>query len=393
MKLLILIATKRNKQLFDMAYQYALGKGYEVFAVNTYKENKDDLSGDRSNPEIFSDPRPFIAIAQILNVDAVVCLSSEKTLERDALIKKELENTGVIVIAQSLETIETLLYKEQAKRYFQNNKIPTSPGGIVKAQHELKELVDLLGFPLVTKRSRGAGGMGNNILENYDDLNIFINGRKYFGEEILVEKFINGIELAIEIVGHNGHYICTPLIYQGKTKITGGHPIKNLSYVPYGEAGVRESVENIALKIANELNLCGCAELEIIWEPYSNSIHVLEVNLRTGGNTLLGMAYTNINIPAMLIDMADNTWNNNLDVVTTDKLSVQLDLIPGLSKSVIDKVFSLPTFFKCSKQNKNGQCVKFILSGKKSDIMADIDKIKLLEVSLRLKNSSDLYRL
>ncbi|PER97703.1 hypothetical protein CN488_31195, partial [Bacillus anthracis] len=85
---------------------------------------------------------------------------------------------------------------------------------------------------------------------------------------------------------------------------------------------------------------------ELVWDPHLNSIYVLEMNPRINGSTLMGMAHTNISIPKTLIDMADNTWNNSLDVVTTDKFSLLLDLIPGLSKRIITEVSSLPTFFK-----------------------------------------------
>ncbi|HDR8072388.1 TPA: hypothetical protein QCY71_005496 [Bacillus cereus] len=124
-----------------------------------------------------------------------------------------------------------------------------------------------------------------------------------------------------------------------------------------------------------------------------NSIHVLEVNPRTSGTTLLGMAYTNISIPKTLIDMADNTWNKSLDFFTTDKISIELDLIPELSNSMIGEVYALPTFFECSRHNKDGRCVKFILSGNTSDVMVDIDKIKSQGVSSRLKDSSDVQSL
>lgn len=105
----------------------------------------------------------------------------------------------------------------------------------MKNKHELETLVDSLGFPVITKRSRFAGGKGNTLLNNYDDLCTFVNGRNDFGEKIVVEKFINGIELAMEIIGNNNHYICMPLIYQGVTSINGDHPTKRVTYAPYDE--------------------------------------------------------------------------------------------------------------------------------------------------------------
>ncbi|QWI72985.1 ATP-grasp domain-containing protein (plasmid) [Bacillus mycoides] len=395
MRILMLIAkrntkrgtTKRSTYLLhvDMAYQYAIDKGHEVFIVNAYKENENDPYCGRNNSNIFSDPNPFIAIAQTLNVDAIVCLSTERTLERDALIKKELESKGITVITNPLEAIKTLSYKENAKRFFLKNGIPTPRGGVFKNRHELEGLVNPLGFPLIIKRSGFTGGRGNTILKNYADLNVFVNGQDCFGEDIVVEKLVSGIELSMEIVGNNGSYLCMPLIYKG---ITNEHPINRLCYVPYAEEKIKEPINNIALKIAKELHLCGSAELEVVWDLHSNSVHVLEVNPRTSGTTLLGMAYTNISIPATLIDMADNTWNNSLDFVTTDKLSIELDLISNLSKSMIGEVYALPTFFECSRHNKDGQCVKFILSGNTSDVMVDIDTVKSLGVSSRLKDSS-----
>ncbi|MBW3496531.1 ATP-grasp domain-containing protein [Bacillus sp. FDAARGOS_1420] len=385
MKILILFA-RRNAYLLDITYQHALNKGHEVYVLNTYKE------GSKNNSTIFSNPNPFIAIAQELHVDAVVCLSTERTLERDALIKKNLENKGITVIANPLELIKTLAYKEEAKKFFFQNEIPTSQGGVVKNKHELEELVNRLGFPLVTKKSRAAGGKGNRILQNYNDIKLFTSERNCFDEDIVVEKFINGIELSMEIVGENGKYIFMPLIYQGTTNINGEHPTKRWSYTPYNEEEIKKSMQIIALKIARKLNLCGSAELEVVWEPHSNLIYVLEVNPRLNGNTLLGMAHTNLCVPTLFIDMADNTWSANSESIVTDKRSIVLDLRPDLSKNIINKVNSLSTFFNF-RRNKDGRCVNFILSGNTEDVILDMEIVKSLGVSSQLKDTIDFQNL
>ncbi|PEZ30939.1 hypothetical protein CN345_17605 [Bacillus thuringiensis] len=397
MRLLMLIAkrntkrgtTKRSTYILhaDLAYQHALDKGHEVFLVNAYNENENESYCGRNNSKIFSDPNPFIAVSQALNVDAVVCFSTERTLERDAFIKKELEDKGIPVIANPLEAIQTLSYKEKAKKLFLKNSIPTLQGEGFQDKHELQTLVNRLGFPLIIKRSGFTGGNGNTILKDYNDLNIFINGRECFGEEILIEKFVSGIELAMEIVGNNGHYMCMPLIYKG---LTTERPINRLCYAPYGGEIMQETIKQIALKIAKELNLCGCAELKVVYEPHSNAIYVLDVSPRTSGTTLLTMAYTNISIPKVLIDIADNTWNNSLPV-TTGKISIEIDLISGIPQSVFGEIYALPTFFECSRHNKDGQCVKFILNGNTSSVIADMEKVKSLKVSTRLKDSSDFH--
>ncbi|WP_267866879.1 ATP-grasp domain-containing protein [Bacillus cereus] len=147
--------------------------------------------------------------------------------------------------------MKTLAYKEEAKKFFFQNEIPTSQGEVVKNKHELEELVNRLGFPLVTKKSRAAGGKGNRILQNDNDIKSFTSERNCFDEDIVVEKFINGIELSMEIVGENGKYIFMPLIYQGITNINGEHPTKRWSCAPYNEEEIKKSMQIIALKIAH----------------------------------------------------------------------------------------------------------------------------------------------
>ncbi|MDZ3952326.1 ATP-grasp domain-containing protein [Bacillus thuringiensis] len=400
MRILILVAkrnTKRGTKVrstyllhVDMANQYAIDKGHEVFTVNAYKENENDPYCGRDNSKIFSNPTPFIAIAQTLHVDAMICLSTERTLERDAMIKKELESKGITVITNPLEVIQTLSYKENAKKFFFKNGIPTPSGGVFKNRTELEALVKQLGFPLITKRNGFTGGRGNKILKNYDDVNTFINGKHCFGEDIVVEKFVRGMELSMEIVGYNGNYLCMPLIYRG---FTDDHPINRWCYIPYNDEKIKKTIDYLALKTAKKLNLCGSAEFDVVWDSNSNSIYVLAVNPRIGGNTLLGGAYTNINISKILIDMADNTWNNNVDFIAADKLSVELDVISNLPKSILGEVYALPTFFECSRHNQNGQCVKVILSGSTDDIMVDINKIKSLGVNSILNDGMEFQNL
>ncbi|MCC2252147.1 ATP-grasp domain-containing protein [Virgibacillus sp. AGTR] len=244
MKILILIAT-RNTHLLDIAYQHAINKGHEVYTLNTYKDNKNDRYKGVSQFDSFTDPDPFVKVAETLQVDKVVCISAERTLERDALIKQKLETKSIPVVANPLEVIKNLSYKDNSKNYFQRKGVPTASGKVVTSLPDVESHVNQHGYPFIMKKSRFSGGMGNQIIKNNSELNQFLGDNPALDEGMVIEKYVSGVELSMEIVGEPGCYTFMPMVYKGATSVEGIHPLKRLRYTPFENQNVVKRVEEI----------------------------------------------------------------------------------------------------------------------------------------------------
>lgn len=83
----LIVVTSRHSFLSNMTYDYAIKKGFEVFIINGFKH--DDYL--KSTFDFFNNVDSIVNIAISLKVNAVICLSAERVILRDALLKEELE--------------------------------------------------------------------------------------------------------------------------------------------------------------------------------------------------------------------------------------------------------------------------------------------------------------
>lgn len=93
--------------------------------------------------------------------------------------------------------------KELTKHVLNANLIPTPKGLIIQSQEELKEAIDLLGFPLVIKPYNGNHGRG--VTTNINDQSKASFGfclAKKISKELIVERFIVGNDYRFLVVNY-----------------------------------------------------------------------------------------------------------------------------------------------------------------------------------------------
>ena len=195
----------------------------------------------------------------------------------------------------------TAMNKLTSKIMYKQNKIPT-PEYIVYKQQDITETnidkncdtsIEKLGLPIVVKPISGGSSIGMTVADSKETLvDAFTLAFKY-NKTILLEKFINGIELTCGVIG-NDHIEALPVV-----EIVPDDKYVFFDYEAKYKEGVTEEIcpARIDDKITAKIQQCAVMSHNALFcRGYSrtdmilngNDIYVLETN------TIPGMTHTSL---------------------------------------------------------------------------------------------------
>ncbi|HEX3013620.1 MAG TPA: ATP-grasp domain-containing protein [Methanobacterium sp.] len=236
------------------------------------------------------------------DVDAVVPLIGiDKPLFEIAKLKEDLEkNYGLPVVASPVDAVSISRDKLKTKEFFIKNQIKTP--SFSKISKDFSEIQ----LPAVLKQLEGQGGSGVKIAVTGDDLKSCINDF----EGAIVEEFVEGTEVSIEVLRWNNKTVPLVPVYKGKTTLEGIHPLDKLKTAPLNLENKRnEDIRLLAGKIADLIGSEGVIDIDIIIDK-TGITYFIEINTRPSGTRYLTAASTNISPMHELVDMATGKWNS-----------------------------------------------------------------------------------
>lgn len=246
------------------------------------------------------------------DVDGVVPLIGiDNPLLEVAAMKEKLENEhGIPVVASGVRATTVCADKFMTKQFFRDSDIDTPEFFKISRKNYDNTFKSQDKFPAVLKQPKGQGGSGVNIINSKEGLD------KYFleYETAFAEKFVEGTEISIEVLKWNNKIVPLVPVYKGKTTLEGVHPLKKIKKAPLEIEGIDNSrniteIKKLAVKIAENMDLEGTADIDIIYDPETGKNYVIEVNARPSGTRYVTWAASDVNVMQELVDMAANTWN------------------------------------------------------------------------------------
>lgn len=246
------------------------------------------------------------------DVDGVIPLIGiDGPLFEVALLKEELERDyGLPVVASPPEAVTISGDKIKTKEFLVNHNIKTPEYNLIssKRDYDTGKFTDT--YPLVLKQAQGQGGKDIKIALSAEDVENYLE--QY--DQTLAERFLDGVEVSVEILRWNDSSIPLVPVYKGKTTLEGVHPLHKLKKAPLnGEkesAGqLREKIRMIAHNIGELLGVEGTADLDLILNQKDQETYVLEINTRPSGTRYLTAASCDIHPLCELVDMATGSWN------------------------------------------------------------------------------------
>ncbi len=294
-----------GSRLYDDIDYYLKENGIESIMTES---NENAINLDLPD-QVFIVPRGMdspkqIAISQ--NVDAVVPLIGiDPPLIDVAKMKEELEDeTNIPVIAADVRAVSLTSDKIKTKKFYKEIGVATPQyQALNKDNFEDKLDID---FPVVLKQAQGQGGKDIKVAKSLDDV------REYFEEfnQTLCEKFIEGSEISIEVLGYNGEYVPLSPIYKGETTLEGTHPLNKVKTAPCLVEGLDNNlIQRTAYKIAKQLDSDGIFEMDFMFSKKEQQLYAIEVNTRSNGTRYLTTATCGVNSLCELVNMATGNFS------------------------------------------------------------------------------------
>jgi carbamoylphosphate synthase large subunit len=291
-------------RLFDDVYYYLEDKNIHSILTESNPDAPNlDLADEYHIVSRGMDEPSKIAIEH--EVDAVIPLIGiDPPLMDVAIMKEDLEkNHNIPVISSNVRSVDICADKIKTKSFFNKNHIQNPSFCVIDKESDLNDF----NFPLVLKQGEGQGGKDIKICYSLDDIKSYLVDYDY----ALCEKFIEGSEISVEVIGFNNDYIPLTPLYKGETTLEGTHPLNKIKYGPFESKNIdNDVIRNTALKIAQNLKSEGIIEIDFIFDNKENELYAIEINSRPNGTRYLTTATCDINSVLKLVDMAQDNFSS-----------------------------------------------------------------------------------
>jgi D-alanine-D-alanine ligase len=210
----------------------------------------------------------------------------------DGTVQGLLESLQIPYTGSGVTTSAVCIDKVLSKRIFNSAGIPNAPFRIIYPQdlddpvilH--KQLTSDLGLPMVIKAATQGSSIGTYIIKDENEILSAINNAFNYSREVLVEKFIDGQELTVAIIGNNVPQVL-PLIeitsanefYDYESKYTKGM-CEHIIPARIGEESQAE-ITRISKQVYTLMGCQGFARVDFMLDK-SGQPFVLEVNTIPG---------------------------------------------------------------------------------------------------------------
>lgn len=223
---------------------------------------------------------------------AFLCLHGK--YGEDGTLQGMLELIGLPYIGSGVWSSALAMDKVKSKIFYQAAGMATPPSIILSANDEVHpaEIVDHLGEHCVVKPATEGSALGVFIVEGADAIQTAIEQAHTLDHEILVEKYIDGKELTVAVIG-NDNPQALPIIeivpmndfYDYEAKYKPGAS-QHLCPAPLSEQLTRE-IQDMAVQAHKVLGCAGVSRSDFILDT-SGQHWILETN------TIPGMTSTSL---------------------------------------------------------------------------------------------------
>lgn len=165
------------------------------------------------------------------------------------------------------------------------------------------DIASKLSFPIMIKPADTGSSVGTTIAQNENELLTGLLHAFKYSDRVLLEKFIQGRELTVSVIGHKKTARALPVIeiipkvsawfdYNAKYEVGGSDEICP-AQIP---DDIRDRVQADAIKIYNAIGAKDLARADFIWSETDDKLYFLEIN------TIPGMTATSLTPQAAKAD-------------------------------------------------------------------------------------------
>jgi len=253
--------------------------GYQAVIANN---NPETVSTDFDvSDALYFEPLTFESVREIIRREkplGVVCQFGGQTAIN---LAGPLDAAGIRILGITRDAIDQTEDRERFDALMEELDIPRPPGGTVTKYNEAIEIAHKLRFPVLVRPSYVLGGRAMQVIFTTDDLRAFIrdNEHAFSGQPLLVDKFLGGKEVEVDVVSDGEHVIIPGVmehieragIHSGDSMAV--YPPQSLSAV------VIEKIVDYATRIARAIHAQGLINIQFVVAG-GDEVFVIEVNPR-----------------------------------------------------------------------------------------------------------------
>ena len=267
------------------------------------------IGGSKAQDSYLSSSK-IIDVAQKLKADAIH--PGYGFLAENDKFAQQVIDADIVWIGPKPNTIVSMGHKDIARDLAQKNNLPICPGLNNKdlQKDDLEKKCNEIGFPILVKASAGGGGIGMQIVKNYNELVKSIEktknlAKKAFGNsDIFLEKFIkNARHIEIQIFGFGEkkavHFFERDCSIQRRFQ-----KIIEESPAPKIEPTIINKMAESAVSFATNQKYEGAGTIEFIYDIDEKKFYFLEMNTRIQVEHPVTEAITNSDLVEMQIKFA-----------------------------------------------------------------------------------------
>ena len=267
------------------------------------------IGGSKAQDSYLSSSK-IIDVAQKLKADAIH--PGYGFLAENDKFAQQVIDAGIVWIGPKPNTIVSMGNKDIARDLALKSNLPICPGLNNKdlQKDDLEKKCNEIGFPILVKASAGGGGIGMQIVKNYNELVKSIEktknlAKKAFGNsDIFLEKFIkNARHIEIQIFGFGEkkavHFFERDCSIQRRFQ-----KIIEESPAPKIEPTIINKMAESAVSFATNQKYEGAGTIEFIYDIDEKKFYFLEMNTRIQVEHPVTEAITNSDLVEMQIKFA-----------------------------------------------------------------------------------------
>ncbi|KAL9612877.1 MAG: hypothetical protein Q9167_002561 [Letrouitia subvulpina] len=250
-------------------------------------------------------------------------------LSENAEFARNVENSGLIFVGPTADTIDKLGDKVSARTLAISCKVPVVPGteGPVEKFEDVKAFTDQYGFPIIIKAAFGGGGRGMRVVREQSSLKDSFEratseAKSAFGNgTVFVERFLDKPKhIEVQLLGDSQGNVVH--LYERDCSVQRRHQ-KVVELAPAKDlpVDVRDAILNDAVKLAQSVKYRNAGTAEFLVDQ-KNRHYFIEINPRIQVEHTITEEITGIDIVAAQIQIAAGASLQQLGL-TQDRISTR----------------------------------------------------------------------
>ena len=325
----------------------------------------------------------------------------------DALVAEELRERGIRTICHSVQT--GLICFDKWRTHNELTRLGFQVAPAIFCDHDLyfcagsnrevlrniyKESVltqiQSLRLPVIIKDTTGLSSYGMTVAHTYGEVAGYLNSKRNNSNR-LIEEFISGRQFGLEIYGVPGAYTVLPPFEFSVNQYGITSPKQS---VKYGPCQLPEDLQEMMLKLAEGLKLCGVAQVDLILDDEGHW-HIIEINPRLSGMTftyavacglsVFEMIYRTVIEPENTVIEPKTAVIEPVEITTNMKKHVLSLKLPLMSDSMMAELLQQHPGVKLLNQTNNLAAKQEREKGFCECIIAADEKSVLQEVVARFE--------